>query len=49
MREHVNIFEDEVIMICVVMGWFDDEFVVNHVVSRWVLIDDDVSFVGFDE
>ncbi len=48
-REHANIPEDEVIMTCVAMGWPDDEFVANHVVSRRAPIDDDASFVGFDE
>ncbi len=47
-REHANIPEDEVIMTCVAMGWPDDEFVANHVVSRRSADDDDVRFVGFD-
>jgi len=47
-REHANIPEDEVIMTCVAMGWPDDEFVANHVVSRRTPIEDDVRFVGFD-
>lgn len=47
-REHANIPEDEVIMTCVAMGWPDDDFVANHVVSRRASDDDDVSFVGFD-
>jgi nitroreductase len=48
-RAEANIPEDEVIMTCVAMGWPDDEFVANHVVSQRAPIDDDVSFVGFDE
>jgi nitroreductase len=47
-REHANIPEDEVIMTCVAMGWPDDEFVANHVVSRRAPIEDDVRFVGFE-
>ncbi len=48
-REHANIPEDEVIMTCVAMGWADDEFVANSVVSRRAANEDVVSFVGFDE
>jgi nitroreductase len=48
-REHANIPEDEVIMTCVAMGWPDDDFVANHVVSRRASDADDVSFVGFDD
>ncbi len=48
-REHANIPEDQVIMTCVAMGWPDDDFVANHVVSRRVPIESDVSFVGFDD
>ena len=33
-REHANIPEDEVIMTCVAMGYPNDEFVANDVVSR---------------
>ncbi len=48
-REHANIPEDEVIMTCVAMGWPDEEFVANDVVSRRVPNDDVASFVGFDD
>lgn len=48
-REHANIPEDEVIMTCVAMGWPNDEFVANSVVSRRAANDDVVTFVGFDE
>jgi len=47
-RDHANIPEDEVIMTCVAMGWPNDEFVANSVVSRRVPNEDVVSFVGFD-
>ena len=48
-RDHANIPEDEVIMTCVAMGWPNDEFVANDVVSRRAANDDVVRFVGFDE
>ncbi len=48
-REHGNIPEDEVIMTCVAMGWPDDDFVANHVVSTRVENDEIASFVGFDD
>ena len=48
-REHANIPEDEVIMTCVAMGFPDDEFVANHVVSRRAGNDDVVRFVGFED
>jgi len=48
-REHGNIPEDEVIMTCVAMGWPDDEFVANHVVSTRVENDEIASFVGFED
>ncbi len=48
-REHANIPEDEVIMTCVAMGFPDDEFVANHVVSRRAVNDDVVRFVGFED
>jgi len=48
-REHANIPEDEVIMTCVAMGWPNEDFVANDVVSRRVAIDEDASFIGFDD
>ncbi len=48
-REHARIPEDEVIMTCVAMGWPDDSFVANDVVSRRAANEDTVSFVGFDD
>jgi len=35
-------------MTCVAMGWPNDEFVANSVVSRRAPNEDVVSFVGFD-
>ncbi|PRZ41240.1 nitroreductase [Antricoccus suffuscus] len=48
-REHAGISDDEVIMICVAMGYPDDGFPANSVVSRRKSLDDAVVFVGFDE
>ncbi len=48
-REHANIPEDQVIMTCVAMGWPDEDFVANDVVSRRAGNDDVVNFVGFDD
>lgn len=48
-REHAKIPDDEVIMICVAMGWPDDSFPANVVVSNRKSVEDAVSFVGFDE
>lgn len=36
-------------MICVVMGYFDEMFLVNVVVLRCCFVDDVVYFVGFVE
>jgi nitroreductase len=48
-REHAGIPEDQVIMICVAMGYPDEEFPANAVVSKRKSVDDAVVFVGFDE
>ncbi len=48
-RENANIPEDEVIMTCVAMGYPDDEFVANSVVSRRAANDDVANFIGFDD
>jgi nitroreductase len=47
-REHAKIPDDQVIMICVAMGYPDDSFPANAVVSRRKSVDDAVTFVGFD-
>jgi nitroreductase len=47
-REHARIPDDQVIMICVAMGYPDDSFPANAVVSRRKSVDDAVTFVGFD-
>lgn len=48
-REHAGIPDDQVIMICVAMGWPDDSFPANAVVSRRKSVDTAATFVGFDE
>ncbi len=48
-REWAAIPEDQVIMICVAMGYPDETFPANAVVSNRKAVDDAVVFVGFDE
>jgi nitroreductase len=48
-REHAGIPDDQVIMICVAMGWPDDSFPANAVVSRRKSVDEAVVFVGFED
>ena len=47
-REHARISDDQVIMICVAMGFPDETFPANAVVSRRKPVDEAVTFVGFD-
>ena len=48
-REHARIPEDKVIQTCVAMGYPDESFPANAVVSRRRPIAEVVTFVGFDE
>ena len=48
-REHAGIPDDEVIMICVAMGWPDERFPANAVVSRRKSVAEAARFVGFEE
>jgi len=48
-REHAGIPDDQVIMICVAMGYPDDSFPANAVVSQRKTVDEAVVFVGFEE
>ena len=48
-REHAGIPDDQVIMICVAMGWPDDSFPANAVVSNRKSVDEAAVFVGFGE
>jgi nitroreductase len=48
-REHAGIPDDQVIMICIAMGYPDERFPANAVVSRRKSVDEAVTFVGFDD
>ncbi len=48
-REHARIPDDQVIMTCVAMGYPDDSFPANAVVSRRKPVDEAAVFIGFDD
>ena len=48
-REHAGIPDDQVIMICVALGWPDESFPANAVVSERRSVDEAAVFVGFDD
>jgi nitroreductase len=48
-REHAGIPDDQVIMICVAMGYPDESFPANAVVSHRKSVQEAARFVGFDE
>lgn len=48
-REHANIPDDQVIMMAVALGWPDETFPANAVVSRRKPVDEAAHFVGFEE
>ena len=48
-REHAQIPDDEVIMTCVAMGWPDESFSANAVVSERRTVSEVARFVGFDD
>ena len=48
-REHAGIADDQMIMICVAMGYPDDDFPANAVVSERKGVDEAAVFVGFDD
>lgn len=48
-REVAGIPEDQVILTCVALGWPDDEFVANSVVSRRRPVSNTARFIGFSE
>ena len=48
-REYAGIPDDQVIMICVAMGYPDDSFPANEVVSKRKSISELATFVGFNE
>ena len=48
-REHARISEDQVIMKAVALGWPDDSFPANAVVSERKSVDEAARFLGFDD
>jgi len=48
-REHAQIPDDQTIMICVAMGWPDEAFPANAVVSERKSVDEAARFVGFEQ
>ena len=48
-REHAKIPDDQVIQTCVAMGWPDDTFPANAVVSKRKSVDEAATFLGFDD
>ena len=48
-RAEAGIPDDQVIMICVAMGWPDETFPANAVVSRRKGVDEAAVFVGFED
>ncbi len=48
-REHAGIPDDQVIMICIAMGFPDETFPANAVVSRRKSVDEAARFVGFED
>ena len=48
-REHAGIPADQVIMKSIALGWPDDSFPANAVVSQRKSVDEATTFVGFDD
>jgi nitroreductase len=48
-REHAGIAEDQVIMICIAIGFPDETFPANAVVSQRKSVDEATRFVGFED
>lgn len=47
-REHAGIADDQVIMKSIALGWPDESFPANAVISERKSVDDATTFVGFD-
>lgn len=47
-REVANIPEDQAILTCVAMGWPDEDFIANSVVSRRRQVENITRFLGFE-
>jgi len=48
-REVANIPQDQVILTCVALGWPDEDFVANSVVSRRRPVENVTRFLGFED
>jgi nitroreductase len=48
-REHAGIPDDQVIQTCIAMGWPDERFPANAVVSQRKSVDEAVRFIGFED
>ena len=48
-REHAGIPDDQLIQICIAIGYPDESFPANAVVSRRKPVDEAVTFIGFEE
>ena len=48
-RENAQIPDDQVILTCVALGWPDESFEANTVVSRRRTVENTARFVGFDD
>jgi hypothetical protein len=48
-REHAQIPDDQVIMTCVALGWPNEDFAANGVVSTRREVDEMARFVGFED
>ena len=48
-REHAGIADDQVIMKAIALGWPDEDFPANAVVSNRKSVDEAATFVGFDD
>ena len=47
-REHAGIADDQIILKSIALGWPDDDFPANAVVSRRKTVDEAARFVGFE-
>ncbi len=48
-REHAGVADDQVIMKSIALGWPDEAFPANAVVSERKSVDEAAVFVGFDD
>ena len=48
-REHAQIADDQVIMKAVALGWPDESFPANAVISARKSVEETASFIGFDD